>query len=66
MTFGFVLLLVFMAGVVIALFTGLTLMMKGGEANKKYGNKLMVARVVCQGLAIATILVLAMMKGKTG
>lgn len=37
---------------------GLFSMMKGGDFNKKYGNKLMQARVVLQGLALA-LLVLA-------
>lgn len=31
---------------------GIFAMIKGGEFNEKYGNKLMQARVVFQGLAI--------------
>ncbi len=43
------------AAVVIVLLTGVTVMMIGGDLNKKYGNKLMVARVTLQGLTIAMI-----------
>ena len=32
---------------------GLFSMVKGGEFNKKYGNKLMQARVTLQGVALA-------------
>lgn len=32
---------------------GLLSMTKGGEFNKKYGNRLMQARVLLQGLALA-------------
>ena len=32
---------------------GLFSMVKGGEFNRKYGNKLMRARVIMQGIAIA-------------
>lgn len=35
-----------------ALGVGLFAMVKGGEFNKKYGNKLMQARVSLQGLAL--------------
>lgn len=34
---------------------GLFSMIKGGEFNKKYGNKLMQARVILQGLAVALL-----------
>jgi hypothetical protein len=34
------------------LFAGVGTMAKGGETNKKYGNKLMQARVLCQALAV--------------
>ena len=36
---------------------GLISMAHGGELNKKYGNKLMQARVILQGLAIALLVV---------
>jgi len=35
-----------------ALFIGLFSMVKGGDFNKKYANKLMQARVILQGLAL--------------
>ena len=34
---------------------GVVSMAKGGEFNKKYGNKLMQARVMLQGLALALL-----------
>jgi hypothetical protein len=34
---------------------GILSMIKGGEFNKKYGNKLMQARVVLQGVALALL-----------
>ncbi len=55
MSFGFVLLLVLMVAVLVVLFVGLGLMLKGGKMNEKYGNKLMVWRV---GLQAAALLVL--------
>ncbi len=48
----FILTLITMALIVIVLITGVTLMAKGGELNKKYSNKLMKARVYLQGLAL--------------
>ena len=38
--------------VVAVLALGIFSMMKGGEFNEKYGNKLMRARILLQGLAI--------------
>ncbi|MEX0759223.1 MAG: twin transmembrane helix small protein [Tistlia sp.] len=35
------------------LFTGLFSMARGGDFNAKYGNRLMRARIVAQGVAIA-------------
>ena len=34
------------------LFTGLFAMARGGEFNRKYGNKLMRYRILAQGLAL--------------
>jgi len=42
---------------------GLVLMGVGGEKNKKYGNRLMVARVWLQGLSLV-VLVLMFTVGK--
>jgi len=32
---------------------GMVAMIRGGDFNAKYGNKMMQARVICQGLALA-------------
>lgn len=44
------------------LFSGLIVMARGGETNRKYGNALMRWRVICQGIALA-LLALAFMLG---
>lgn len=44
--------------VVAVLFLGIAMMLKGGELNKKYGNKLMTARVILQGAAIGLLALL--------
>lgn len=45
------------------LFSGLISMAVGGEFNRKYGNRLMRLRVICQGAAIL-LLLLAVLIGK--
>ncbi len=47
-----VLMLISLAAVLAVLVTGIVGMVKGGEFNKKYGNKLMRARVMLQGLTL--------------
>ena len=47
-----ILLAVTLAAVVFVLLTGVIGMARGGGSNDKYGNKLMRARVILQGLAI--------------
>lgn len=47
-----VLMLLAAAAVLGVLVVGIVGMLKGGEFNKKYGNKLMQARVLLQGLAL--------------
>lgn len=49
---AFFFLVVFMATTLGVLATGVFSMMKGGEFNRKYANKLMRARVLCQFLAL--------------
>lgn len=44
-----------MFAVLVVMGLGLFSMVKGGEFNKKYGNKLMQARVWLQGLALAML-----------
>ncbi len=36
-------------------FAGIILMANGGETNRKYGNKLMTARVALQALSLALV-----------
>lgn len=50
--------------VVAVLVIGIVSMVKGGEFNKKYGNKLMRARVILQGVALA-MLALAYISSQT-
>lgn len=54
--FFFILMIAAMVAVLAALGMGLFSMVKGGEFNKKYGNKLMRTRVTLQGLALALFL----------
>lgn len=65
MSFGTILLILLMLAVVGVLFTGIGSMLVGGEFNRKYGNKLMAARVGLQGAAVA-LLMLLVMCGKEG
>jgi preprotein translocase subunit SecG len=60
----FILTLITMAAVVAVLITGIVLMSKGGEANKKYSNRLMQARVMLQGLAIGFFILAMMTNGQ--
>ena len=53
------LILVVLVGVLIVLFIGIISMLKGGEFNKRWSNKLMRARVFLQALAIILILITA-------
>src|SRR3546814_5155530 len=52
-TFFFVLVLIAMFVTLGVLATGIIGMARGGEFNAKYGNKLMRARVIAQGIALA-------------
>ena len=45
--------------VLIVLLIGIISMLKGGEFNKRWSNKLMRARVALQGLAVILILLTA-------
>lgn len=47
------------------LFSGLIVMARGGEVNRKYGNKLMRWRVILQGVALG-LLALAFAIGAAG
>ena len=48
--------LLVLLAVFIVLLVGIISMLKGGDFNKKWGNKLMRARVVLQALAVILIL----------
>jgi len=61
-TFFFVALLIAMLITAGVLATGIIGMARGGEFNAKYGNKLMRARVIAQGVALA-IFALAVLVG---
>ena len=63
-TFFFVMMLICMVAVLIVLIAGITLMGRGGELNKKYGNKLMQARVYLQGLALLFFALMMMARGQ--
>ncbi|MDA0786801.1 MAG: twin transmembrane helix small protein [Proteobacteria bacterium] len=51
-----ILLAIALAAVVLVLIVGLIAMARGGEFNRKYGNKLMRARVALQAAAIVLFL----------
>ncbi|PZP86786.1 MAG: twin transmembrane helix small protein [Azospirillum brasilense] len=50
-----ILLLALMGATAVVLVVGIVLMARGGEPNRKYGNKMMVARVTLQGLALGAM-----------
>ena len=53
-----VLTVIALIGVIAVLFTGVILMGRGGEANARWGNKLMRARVGLQLVAVILLLLL--------
>ena len=53
-----ILLAIAMAGVVLVLFVGIGVMARGGEFNRRHGNRLMRMRVVLQGAAILLFILL--------
>lgn len=55
--FMMVLMAIAMFAVLASLGIGLAVMIRGGELNKNYGNKLMRARVLLQGVAVALLVV---------
>lgn len=46
------------------LFAGLVTMARGGEVNRKYGNKLMRYRVLAQGVALLLFAIAMLSAGK--
>lgn len=59
-----ILLAVTLVAVVIVLLAGVVGMARGGDFNAKYGNELMRARVVLQGLAIVLFILLFVTSGR--
>ena len=57
---GAILLIGLMLATAIVLVVGIVLMARGGEANRKYGNKMMVARVALQASALGVVALLLM------
>ena len=55
---------VVLIAVLIVLLIGIISMLKGGEFNKRWSNKLMRARVALQGLAVILILLAAYLFSK--
>jgi hypothetical protein len=62
MTAMHVLLIVAMLATAAVLFTGIIGFLRGGEFNRKYGNKLMQARVGLQFAALAILAVMFMLQ----
>lgn len=54
-TFSLIAVIVCLVAITGIMGLGIFSMAKGGEFNKKYGNKIMQARVMLQGLAIAML-----------
>jgi hypothetical protein len=65
MTFLTILLLIAMLATLGALVVGLAGFFQGGEFNRKYGNKLMQARVAFQALAVLVLLMLLLGVGRS-
>lgn len=51
----FILAMIFMMITLLVCFAGIILMARGGEINRKYGNKLMMARVTLQAISIILV-----------
>ncbi|MFN7185309.1 MAG: HIG1 domain-containing protein [Alphaproteobacteria bacterium] len=54
--------LVLMGLTALVLIVGIGLMARGGEANRKYGNKMMALRVVMQSLTLAAFALFVLTK----
>ncbi|MBT3906190.1 MAG: HIG1 domain-containing protein [Rhodospirillaceae bacterium] len=55
-----VLIVIALTCVVLSLMIGVISMAKGGEFNAKYGNLLMRARIISQGIAVVLLLIMMM------
>jgi len=61
MSIGFILVLIGLFATLAILLVGIIGMARGGEFNKKYGNKLMRMRVIAQFGTIILLLILGLM-----
>ena len=59
-----ILLAIALGCVLLVLFAGLIAMARGGEFNRKYGNKLMRARVALQAFAVVLFLLFVFVASK--
>ncbi|MEK9672753.1 MAG: twin transmembrane helix small protein [Rhodospirillaceae bacterium] len=62
-SFVTVLMIIAMGATLLVLFVGIGAFAAGGDFNKKYGNKLMRARVLVQGLAIILFALVMLLAG---
>ena len=60
------LVVVALAGTLVVLLAGVVAMVRGGEFNRKYGNKLMRSRVAMQALAVALMFILYLLNRGAG
>lgn len=56
-----IVLMVVLAAILLVLVTGVAVFVKGGELNRRYGNKLMNLRTGTQGLAILILGILLLL-----
>ncbi|MEE8295939.1 MAG: twin transmembrane helix small protein [Sphingomonadales bacterium] len=61
MSIGFILVLIGLFATLVILLVGIIGMARGGEFNKKYGNKLMRMRVIAQFGTIILLFILGLM-----
>ncbi len=64
MSFAQIVVLIALLVTVGILLTGVIGMARGGEFNKKYGNKLMRMRVIAQFTALMLMMLMAFLSGK--
>jgi len=60
-----VLLVIAMIATLGVLMAGVVGMARGGEFNRRYSNKLMRARIICQAVALLLFAILMVVLGKT-
>ncbi|SFT88091.1 twin transmembrane helix small protein [Sedimentitalea nanhaiensis] len=62
----FLLIILAVAAVVVVLVIGIGGFGKGGEFNRKYGNKLMRLRILAQFIAVALVVLYVWLRGSGG